>query len=322
LKFKKFGWNGVFFQIPEQMRFTRQGGNSSNGHIVLEAEIFMIEAKWEPYDQKKAKPLSEVGARLVQEMEKQAKKKKQIVKVLRKEDALVYKHKALYMVVRSPAEERVYMWYCAESERVFVWRFAFGIFDEDSKKMVKRVLNTLRCHGDEADVWSLMNFSFTVPRTFLLTETKMAVGRAHYMLTDRHLSAFAESAKSIFIEYFSMANLVYEDTYKDLGKWLEKNYLKDLRKQFKDRKIKLRPVEARRFKRHKMEIRQATTTSGFSSRRSALYSNATWYCARTNRIYTVTASSSIRRPIVFKRDSGEEDHKNMMEDFLSSFKCH
>lgn len=322
MKFKKFGWNGFLFEVPENIRFTREGGNVRNGHVVLESENCMVEAKWEPFNPKKAKPLSEVAEGLVEQMRKQSKKKKQIVKVLAKEDARVYKHKALYMVLKSPVEERVYIWYCDETERIAIWRFVFASFDEDNRKIVKRVLETVRCHGEEADVWSLLNFRFEIPSTFLLTETKITVGRAHFMLTDREASPFAERTESILIEYFSMANLLYEDSYRDPGKWLEKNYLKDLRKRFKERKIKFHTAETRRFRRHKMEVRKAKTTSGLSWRKTSLYTNATWYCPRTNRVYSITASSSLKRPAPFKRPSDEEAHGSLVEDFLSSFKCH
>lgn len=322
MKFKKFGWNGFLFEVPENIRFTREGGDAKTGNVVLESEDFMVEAKWEPFDPKKAKPLSSVAESLVEQMEKQSKKSKQTVKVLRKDDARVYKHEAVYMVVKSQAEERVYIWYCGESQRVIVWRFVFGSFDDTSKKIMKQILDTLRCHGDEANVWSLLGFSFEIPSSFLLTDTKITVGRAHFMLTDREVSSFAERTDSMLIEYFSMANLIFEDTYRDPGKWLEENYLKDLRKRLKERKIKFQTVESRRFKRHKMEIRKATTTSGLSWRKTALYTNATWHCSRTNRMYSVTASSSVRRPAFFKRETDEEAQKNLMGDFLSSFKCH
>jgi len=322
LKFEKFGWNGFSFEVPKNVRFTREGGNVGNGHIFLESENCVIEAKWEPFDPKKAKPLSQVAEGLVEQMRKQSKKQKQIVEVLRKEDAHVYKHKAFYLVVKSPSEERVYIWYCSESKRIVVWRFVFASFDEDSKKTMKRVLDTLRCHGEEADVWSLLSFRFEIPSTFLLTDTKITVGRAHFMLTDRELSSFAEKTESILIEYFSMANLIFEDTYDDPDIWLEEKYLKDLGKRFKERKMKFQTAESRRFRTHKMEIKQATAASGISSRKTALYTNATWYCPRTNRIYSVTASSSIRRPVVFKRESDREAHESLMEDLLSSFRCH
>ena len=322
MKFKKFGWNGFFFEVPENVRFTREGGNVNNGHVVLESENCMVEAKWESFDPKKAKPLSEVAEGLVESMKKQSKKRKQIVKVLRKEDAHVYKHKALYMVVKSPVEERVYLWYCGETQRIIIWRFVFHPFDEDSRKIVKRTLETLRCHGEEADIWSLLNFKFEIPSTFLLTETKITVGRAHFMLTDREESPFAKRTESMLIEYFSMANLLYEDSYREPGKWLEKNYLKDLRKRFKERKIKFQTAETKRFRRHKMEVRKATATSGLSWRKTSLYTNATWYCPRTNRVYSITASSSLKRPAPFKRVSDEEAHESLVEVFLSSFKCH
>jgi hypothetical protein len=302
------------------MRFTHQGGNAKSGHFRLDAEDFFFEAKWEPFKPKKAKSLSEVAEELVKQMKK--KFKKQEVNILRRDRAHASLHNALYMVVKSEVEERIYIWYCDESQRIIIFRFGFNIYDKSSKKIVKRLFDTLKCHSEKSNIWSLLNLRFKAPIPFLLTNSRIAVGSAHFMLTDSKLSTFAEKTARILIEYFSMANLIFKENHRDPDKWLEENYMKDLRKRFKERNIKFGTLKSRRFRRHKMVIKQEMKTSGISQRKTAIYTNATWYCSGMNRIYSVTVLSSISRPILFKRELDEESHAKLLEGLLSSFKCH
>ncbi len=319
MKFKEFGWTGFALKVPEEMRFTRQGGDSRLGNFMLEAENYLIEAKWETFEPKKAKPLSEIAEALVGQVKKQS--KKQSITVLGKEDTYVSKHKALYMIMKSQAEERVYIWYCDESQRVIIFRFVFGTFDESARKITKYVLDTVQCHSEKS-IWSLLNLHFETPNSFLLTDTKITVGRAHFILMDRQLSSFGEKTERILIEYFSMANLIYEETYRDLDRWLEKNYLKDLGKRLKERRIKFKPAEPIAIKRHKIMVKQAAVKSGVSWRKTTNYTNATWYCPRTNRIYSVTVASSNKRPAFLKREIDKEAHSKLLGDLLVSFDCH
>ena len=325
LKFRKFGWNGLLFDVPEEMRFTRQGGNAKSGNFMLESEDCLVEAKWQPIP-KRPKPISSIVGTIVEQMEKYEKKKKrdkrQTVKILGKETAHVYSHDALYIVVKAQVEERYYIWYCNESERIIILRFVFKTFDDKSRRMLKRMVDSMKCHGEGFNVWSLMNLRFETPVSFLLTESNIRVGRAQFLFTDNQLSMFTEKTSTILLEYFSMANLLFKDTYKDIDKWFEKNYRKDLSKQLKKRKIKFQLAKPRKLRRHKVVVKQAKMTSGVSWRTTTIYTNATWYCSGSNRIYSVTVASSIKRPILFKRILDEAGHAKMVDDFLSSIKCH
>jgi hypothetical protein len=320
VKFKEFGWNGFFIEIPEEMRFTSYGGNAKSGHLMLESEGCILEARWEPSTTKKAKPLAEVAESLVEQMKKKLKKKD--ITVLGKDETHVSIHDALYLVLKSGVEERIYIWYCQESERVMILRFLFKTFDQPSKNVMTHILDSLVCHGGVSNIWSLMNVRFETPPAFLLTEAKISVGRAHFILTDRKLSSFTEKTTKILVEYFSMANVIYKEAYKNLDKWLEQYYMKDLRKKFGGRKVTFEVATPVRIKRHNAAFRQATTKSGLFSRKTTLYSNATWYCLGTNRIYTVTIGSTNSRPALLKRKIDKEGQVNLFKKLLLSFKCH
>jgi hypothetical protein len=167
-----------------------------------------------------------------------------------------------------------------------------------------------------------MDVLYKAPKSYLLTDAKITVGRAYMMLKDTKLSMFAEQASTIVIEYFSMANLVYKDTYKDLDKWFKEHHLKDLRKILKKRRLKFEMVEPVKVRRHNTVVKQAKATTGASWRTTTAYKNSTWYCSGSNRIYTVTVYSSLKRPLFFKRKIDDKTYKDLINQILSSFKCH
>ncbi len=326
LDFMEFGWNGLLFEVPEEVRFTRYGGNAKKGSFMLEAENYLIEGKWEPIP-KRRRPISVIAATLIDKMGEQYGKKKrrirkQNVTILEKNDARVFSHEALYMVVKAQSEERLYLWYCDESNRVVIVRFIFKTFDDSSKKIIKQVLESFECHGKDSNVWSLLNFRFETPMDFLLTDTKIAVGRARFILSGKKVSSFTEKTSTLIVEYYSMANVVFQDALNNLDEWFKKNYEKDLCKQLKKRRIKFVLAEPRKLLKHELVMKESKSKSGLTWRETTRFTNATWYCPESNRIYIVTFTHNLSRPIIFKRQIPESEYADPVDNLLSSFKCH
>jgi len=322
LEFKEFGWNNIFLEIPEEMRFSRQGGNSKDGFFLLEAEDYFVEVRWETFDSKKIKSLPEILDALIEQIRKKIKKGTTDIKVVNKEDTFVCKHKALYAIILSKTEERFCLWYCDETSRVITLRFVFKELNENSKIIVRRMLETFNCHGEKSKIWSLMDLSFALPHSLLLTETQISVGRAHFIFTEQKSLFFAEKITKVLIEYFSMANLVFKDTYKDIEKWFKEKYQKDLIKRLREGKVEFETLESRKFRRHSIYVKNALKTSGLTWRKTSFFYNFTWYCSNANRIYSLTIISSIKRPLLFKREIDKDGLEKMLQDFLSTFKCH
>ena len=322
----EFGWNGLLFKVPEEVRFTRYGGNSKRGSFMLEAENYLIEGKWEPIP-KRRRPISVIATTLIEKMEEQYGKKKRRpqtrnVTILEKNDARVFSHEALFMVVKAQTEERLYLWYCEESNRVIIVRFIFKTFDESSKKIIKQVLESCECHREVSNIWSLLNFRFETPKDFLLTDTKIAVGRARFILSGIKVTSFTEKTSTLIVEYYSMANVVFQDALNNLDEWFKKNYEKDLCKQLKKRQIKFILTEPRKLLKHELVMKKSESKSGLSWRGTTHFTNATWYCPETNRIYIITFTHTISRPLILKRQIPESEYADPVYNLLSSFKCH
>ena len=321
MKFKEIGWNGFLLTVPEEMHLTRQGGDANRGTFLLESEGSLIEFSWQPIP-KKPKPLASVVEGIVEQTRKKVEKEKQKFSIYEKKNVSVNNHNAVYLRLKSVIEERYYIWYCQESNRIVVSRFVFETFNEKSRNFIKQFINTLKCHMKEKNVWSLMKVRFNSPQSFLLKEAKIEVGRTHLTLAENKLSMFTEKVRTINIDYFTMANLTFKDTYEDPEKWFEKNYLKDLKKILKKRWIKFETIDKKEIENHKIVIKQAKATSGLYIRSTEFYSNASWYCPEINRMYSVTFSSKISRPFFFKRELKKEEHDELFNEILESFQCH
>jgi len=318
---KEIGWNGFLVTVPEEMHLTRQGGNANQGTFTIESENALVEFSWNPIP-KKPKPLLSIVESVVDRVKKRAEKKKQKFSIEEKRDTIVNNHDAIYLRLKSILDERYYIWHCKESNRLVVARFVFGTFDDKAKNFIKNFLSDVKCHAKEKYVWALMKIRFETPKSFLLNEAKIEVGRAHIVLTESKLSTFEESARTIYVNYFPMANLRFKDTYKDPEKWFEKNYLKDFRRLLRKRKIPFEKGEEKKLGDHKIIIKQATMTSGLHIRSTELCSTACWYCPETNRMYFFAVNSKTTRPIIFKRKLKKEEHNDLFNGILESFQCH
>ena len=321
MKLKEIGWNGFLMTVPEEMYLIRQGGNANQGTFSLESEECLVEFNWKPISKKK-EPLISVVESIIERAKKEADKKKQKLSIKSKKATMVNNHDAMYLRMKSIAEECYYIWYCQESNRLVIVRFILETLDDKSRKFIKRFLAALKCHAEERYVWALMKMRFEAPKTFLLSEMKMEVGRAHILLVESNLSVFEERRRTINLDYFSMANLRFKDTYKDPEKWFEKNYMKAFKKILRKRKVHFNASGKKELNGHKAVIKQVKTASGFYMRSAILCSTACWYCSETNRIYILTVNSRTTRPIFLKRRLEKKEHDALFDEVLASFQCH
>jgi len=305
------------FRIPQDARLVSEGGNAKTGYMRIEAENYFFELKWEEAQPKKVKPLSEVVEAFIKRLEKETKQK---IPIRAKRVAKIFEHDGLFLSLRSNMEERIFFWYCAESPRVVILRFAFKAIDTTSRTIMRQMLTSLKCHGEGIDVWTLFESSFRAPPSFQLSERKMVVGRTYLLLLDHKLTPFAERKKEIVFEYFSMANVQFEEEHKDLDRWVDKRYMKDLKKRC--RGVKFQSSMQEKVNNHAAVIKKGAGRSGILTRRSSSYSNATWYCEDLNRIYSVTISEHIARPLPLKRKIDEGAFGDFFRGFVSTIKCH
>ncbi|HIE18439.1 TPA: hypothetical protein EYP75_01800 [Candidatus Bathyarchaeota archaeon] len=321
MKFKEIGWNGYLIKVPEEMHLTRQGGNANKGTFFIESEDSLIEFSWNPLP-KESKSLLSIVEQITDRIKKDAGKKKINFSIEEKKDAIVNNHDAIYLRLKYGIEERYYVWKCQESNRLIAIRFVFKEYDEKSRKIVKQLISTIKCHTEEKNIWSLMKLHFEAPKTFLLNEARIEIGKSHIELIENEFSAFEERKRTIYVDYFPMANLRFKDTYEDPEKWFEKNYLKDFKKIMKKRKIDFKTVGKKELGGHEIIIKQAEMMSGLSTRSTDLCSAALWYCPEMNRMYFIAFNSKVTRLFFLKRKLNKKEHNELFNEILESFQCH
>ncbi|HID90900.1 TPA: hypothetical protein EYP44_02965 [Candidatus Bathyarchaeota archaeon] len=314
-RFKQFGWQGLCFEIPEDWRFTVEGGNIRSGYLRLEAEGLCLELRWERI-RRRPKPLSTIADELVKQLEKSKKVKKVIVR--KRGKTRIFRHDALFVHLKSDVAAWVFLWYCNESNRFVTCQFSSKAVARHPNLIRKQVLKSLRCHGFSRNIWSVIGFYFETPTSFELKERKLAVGRTSLLFSREERSTFAEQRSEILFECFSLANVRFEKLYESPGKWMEEYYLKELRKRY--RKLKLRASRSTRIRTHKVAVKKGSAGSGIIWRKTASFIVASWYCPDMNRMYAVTVSDQIKRPII--RCSVGEDFVDIFKDFFSSVNCH
>lgn len=321
MKFKEIGWNGFLMKVPEEMHITRQGGNSNKGTFSIESEDSLIEFSWNSIS-KKSEPLLSIVEQITDRIKKDAGKKKIQFSLEEKKDTVVNNHDAVYLRLKYGIEERYYVWKCQESNRLIAIRFVFREYGEKARKIVKQLLNSIQCHIEGKDVWSLMKLRFETPKTFLLSDARIEVGKSHIELVENKIAMFEERKRTIYVNYFPMANVRFKDTYKDPEKWFEKNHLKDFKKSLRKRKINFKTIGKKKVEGHEIIIKQARMASGLLTRSSDLCSAAFWYCPEMNRIYFLALNSKVTRPFLFKRRLKKKEHDDLFDEILKSFRCH
>ena len=325
LKFKEFAWNGFSINIPEDMRLTVESGNLNSGYLRLERENLSMEVKWGRFDPKKAKPLAEVANSFLKEVKKNIEKetKKKIdLKAETLENRFVSSHNAYSMAIKGGANDLLYMWTCDESERIILLHFTSILPKNEGMEIIERILESFKCHDRKEGFiqWSALNMRFMLPSTFLLSDRRIAVGRTYLLFEERKLSPLAEKGRNLIIEYFSMANLLFGSKCRKLEEWFQENYWKDLKKRYKH--ISFQKTDFRRLMRHNVLHKRGIKNSGLIWRRTSLCENFTWYCSRSNRIYSISFISYVSKPFFLKRAINEEEDEKILQTFLSSFQCH
>lgn len=238
----------------------------------------------------------------------------------RKGTTRIHQHKAFFVHFKTHIEGYAFFWYCNESSRFLVGQFTCKRTDRHSKSIMKNILISLRCHGLDQNVWSILGFSFKTPNSFKLMNRKMIVGRTSLSFQEEKPHPFATQKTEILFEYFSMANVQFETTYTKPKKWIDEYYFDELEKRY--RRLKLELSRSRRIHGHRAAIKKGSATSGLILRKKALFIVASWYCPDMNRMYSVAVSKQIFRPIFLRREVDEEDLKRVFKSFFSSVSCH
>ena len=239
----------------------------------------------------------------------------------RKGTTRIHQHQACFVHFRTDIEGYAFFWYCNESSRLLVGQFTHRPTDRQAKSVMRKILKALKCHGLDQNVWALLGFVFKTPKSFKLMNRKIIVGKTSISLMEEEKRyPFIDQKTEILFEYFSMANIRFEATHTKPEKWINEYYFGELKKRY--RGIQLEASRSRRINGHRVAIKKGSASSGLTLRKKALFIVASWHCPDMNRMYSVTVSKQILRPILFNRTVDKEDLEKVFKDFFSSIICH
>ncbi|MCD6089092.1 hypothetical protein J7K07_05185 [Candidatus Bathyarchaeota archaeon] len=323
MKFKEIGWNGFLLRVPEDMYLARHGGDSRKGGFLIESEDSLIEVSWIPISKKRSASLLEVVDKITDRIQKEVGKKKLNFAIKERRDTIVNNHKAVYLLLDYGFRERYYVWRCPDSNRIVAVRFLFRKYDERTSEVIRNVIGTIKCHGKK-HVWSLMKMRFETPKTFLLNTTEIKAAELNIALSEEKFSMFEERRKAIYVKYFPMANIRFKDTYRNLERWFEKNYMNEFKKKIlKIRgKMSFKIKDEKKLGDHTVLIEEARLSSKLIKRRKEICSVAFWYCPEMNRIYFLALDTQVHRPPPFKINLKADEHEALFNEVLDSFRCH
>jgi len=319
LGFKSIGWQGLELQVPEDWNFSVESGSQQQGFMRLASSLSSFELKWEKMGKKKKFSLESVVDKLIEKLQKTDKK----VKLLKKGSEEVFGHHALYFHFESEYKGYGVAWYCDKGEKVLLGLFTFKPVEHEKSRLIfERCLDSLKCHTqDDWNTWTLFGFSFKAPSKFDLKERKFLVGHTTMVLYKEEPHPFCVEKIEVVFQYWSPANVKFEDTYNDPKKWFEQFYEKELKKRYKGK------IEKGRFQGFVIEDHAAKNLASTIRRglwNQTIIKNNTylWYCPNTNRIYALTLSKGLSKVRILPSKKYEALPTKTFNKILASISCH
>jgi len=300
MAFKRFAWQGLEFQIPEEWELGQDKGDYASGFIRLDDPMFArLGVNWQTVKEKKVKSPAE----FLKSLKKTLKKRNKDIRFLAEKETKVCDHSARYFRWKAIGEGLDLFWYCRETRRAFAAEFTFKP-DEyaQMRAAMDSMIETFRCHGDEKlRSWTLSGLELQVPSGFKLTERGIYATRIHLFFTSK--------TASLMVDRVAFAQSLLSETYHDLKEWFEKVYRRELRRRY--RGIRLGRYKRARVLGHDALATTSTYRRGVLMRRCTVESKA-WLCERSNKLFAVSTS------VTSKDGNVNKDLKRV----LASIRCH
>ncbi|MGD8544549.1 MAG: hypothetical protein PVH12_00085 [Candidatus Bathyarchaeota archaeon] len=316
MKFKEFAWQGFMLEVPEEWQLIEEGGNSLSGKLSFQTDDASLRLEWKPISKKKPMPIRDITEKFTEKLRKKAKRNVKI----RKGSINIQEHKAASVQFRTNVEGQGFFWYCKPTNRFFMIEFLTRKEAKIPKHVIEHVVKSFTCHGLKGRTWSILGFSFETPKSFELETRKFVVGKGILLFQEKRRNPLTETRTSVLFEYFSMANVQFEDTYMEPHRWFDDYYVDGLKKRFG--KPKLEEHSDLQIKGHSVKVIKGTASSGWTWRKKVGFIIAFWYCPGSNRIYVMMVSDEITRPIFLRRRLEEDDLKQCFQDVVETIQCH
>jgi hypothetical protein len=316
--FKPFGWQGIELEVPEDWIFSAESGSQKQGFVRLISNSSSFELKWEKMEKKKEFSLETVMDNFIKKLQKADKK----LKLLNRSSSKVFGHNAFYFHFESEHKGYGSVWYCEKDEKIFLGLFSFKPQYKEAGLTFSHCLSSLKCHAkDEWNTWVLLGFSFKLPSKFELKERKFLVGHTTLVLSTEEPHPFCTEKREVLFQYWSPANVKFEETYNDPEKWFESFYERELKKRYEG-KIEKGKFRSLKINGHPAKTLRTAMKRGLVGQTLSKNSTHMWYCPETNRIYALTLSKGLSKMRFIPSKKYEAIPVETFDKILASVSCH
>lgn len=276
------GWQGIIVEAPADWSLVAVNGDPKKGYFRVDSPVASaIEVKWEQALGKKPDLMAK-AREFVSNIGKSVRKKKG------KFDEEIKAEKgdpnSVRFLWRSDRLGQGRLVYCEKCDRIVIAQ-VISARDENVSKIASEMLDSIRDHRDDGWVeWGLYGLGFAIPAGYSIVKQTLMSG---FIALN-----FKKGAKTITVERWGLANtLLAKD---DMATWYRKDAVPDV----KGYRVDSRPetvsnheglvVEGRRG-----GIVQALRAAAYSLTlhpHPGLLTGYVWYCADSNRLFSVRAT--------------------------------
>ena len=276
------GWQGITVEAPADWSLVGVSGDAKKGYFRVDSPIASaLEVKWEQASGKK--PDLMVKAReFLSNIEKSVRKKKtKFAKDLKPDKGDPNSVRFLWRADRLGQGRMVY---CEKCDRVIIAQ-VIATRDENVSSVASEMLDSVSDHREDGWVdWALYGLSFAVPSGYGIEKQTLMSG---------YLALFFKNGpKTIVVERWGLANTL-------LAKYeMETWYRKDAVPDIKGYRVQLEPEAVAghnglRIDGRRGGVRQALKAAAYSftlHKHPALLTGYVWYCADSNRLFSIRAT--------------------------------
>lgn len=330
LGLRSIGWQGVEFQLPEDWNFVEESGGRRNGSMGFVSTYATFELKWEEIKKKGDLSVESVADNLVKKLDKSIKN----LKALKKGSTKVFGHNAVYLHLETDLKGYGITWYCEDLEKMFIGLFIFKPAELEKAKLIfNHLLGSIKCHSvDGWERWSVLGFSFKTPSNFKVARVpleKALLGRNSLFLHAEEQHPFSVERTEVYFDYWSAANVIFEEVYSDPKRWFKEHFEEQFRKRYRGKMRKGR-FQKSTIKGHTAKVLKSTVKRGSLEQTVTRNNTYMWYCPNTNRIYALTLSKIQRKQQIllrlFKRFVSAKKQgassARIFDEILGSVSCH
>ena len=279
-------WQGIALKIPVDWSLVGVSGDEKKGYFRVDSPIASaLEVRWSSA-MGRAPDLMARGREFLANLEKSCKKNKIAFSSKLRPNTDTDADDSVSFTWRADRLGQGCLLYCSQCDRVVIAQI-ISTKDENVSHVAPVILRSIRDHRDDGWVqWAMYGLEFAVPPAYKIEKQTLMSAKLSLFFKDK--------AKTLAVERWGLAGTMLADEEENLAQWYRKEVLPDVRGYRTE-------LEEQTVKGHlglkltgrRGGIKQAVKAAGASLTlhpHPGLMTGYAWYCAGSNRIFSVRAT--------------------------------